>query len=97
MIRLCTWCGTRFEPRKGGGSAQRFCSKDCRQDFNTACRIWAAAAYEAERLSIFELRTCLEQHTRSLGCDRANTGHPDASQAQARPDGRQNAAVHQNP
>ncbi len=77
MSQLCTWCGTAFDPRSNGGSAQRFCSKDCRQDFNTACRIWAAAEYEAERLSIFTLRSCLEQHTRSLGCDRANTGHPE--------------------
>ena len=60
----CTWCGTAYEPRSNGGSAQRFCSKDCRQNFNTACRIWAAAEYEAERLSIFTLRSCLGQHTR---------------------------------
>ncbi len=97
MNSLCIWCGTAFEPRSNGGSAQRFCSKDCRQDFNTACRIWAAAECEAERVSIFELRTCLEQRARSLGCDRANTSHPEASQAQTRPEGRQDAALCQNP
>ena len=41
MSRLCTWCGSPYESRSSGGSVQRFCSKDCRQDFNTACRIWA--------------------------------------------------------
>ena len=71
MSRLCTWCGTEFELRSNGGSAQRFCSKDCRQNFNTACRIWAAQEYRAERVSIFTLRTCLGQHTRSLGRDLA--------------------------
>ncbi len=71
MSILCTWCGTNFERRNNGGSAQRFCSKDCRQDFNTACRIWASQEYEAERVSISELRTCLGQHTRSLGRDPA--------------------------
>ena len=61
MSKLCMWCGTDFEPRSNGGSAQRFCSKNCRQDFNTACRIWAAQEYEVERVSIFQLRTCLGQ------------------------------------
>ena len=42
MSQLCTWCGSAYEFRSNGGSVQRFCSKDCRQDFNTACRIWAA-------------------------------------------------------
>ena len=59
MTSLCTWCGTEFEPRNNGGSVQKFCSKDCRQDFNAACRIWAAREYEAERVSIFDLRACL--------------------------------------
>ena len=97
MSALCTWCGIVYQPRSNGGSAQRFCKKDCRESFNTACRVWAAQEYEAERLSIFTLRSCLEQHTRSLGCDRANTGHPDAPQAQTRPEGRRDAAVYQNP
>ena len=72
----CTWCGTEFEPRSNGGSTQRFCSKNCRENFNTACRIWAAREYQAERVSIFELRTCLEQHTRSLQRDLDSQGIP---------------------
>ena len=71
MSPLCTWCGTEFEPRHNGGSTQRFCSKHCRENFNTACRIWAAAEFEAERLSIFTLRSCLEQHTRCVQPDLA--------------------------
>ena len=74
MSQLCTWCGTAYEPRSNGGSAQRFCSKDCRESFNTACRVWAAAEYEAERLSIFTLRSCLEQHTRCVQRDPAPGG-----------------------
>ncbi len=72
MSRSCTWCGTEFEPRSNGGSAQRFCKKDCRDSFNTACRVWAAQEYEAERLSIFTLRSCLEQHTRCVESDPAS-------------------------
>ncbi len=72
MSRLCTWCGTTYEPRSNGGSAQRFCKKDCRESFNTACRVWAAQEYEAERLSIFTLRSCLEQHTRCVEGDPAS-------------------------
>ena len=74
MSVLCTWCGVAYEPRSNGGSVQRFCSKDCRESFNTACRVWAAQEYEAERLSIFTLRSCLEQHTRCVESDPAPGG-----------------------
>ncbi len=71
MNPLCTWCGTAYEPRSNGGKPQRFCSAPCRRAFETACRIWAAAEYEAERVSIFALRTALYQRARSLGRDLA--------------------------
>ena len=71
MTLLCVWCETAYKPRSNGGSTQRFCSKDCRQNFNTACRIWAAAEYEAARVSILALRTALEQHTRCVESDSA--------------------------
>ncbi len=69
MSALCTWCGTAYEPRSNGGKPQRFCSAPCRCAFETACRIWAAAEYEAERVSIFTLRTALYQRARSLQRD----------------------------
>jgi hypothetical protein len=71
MNPLCTWCGTAYEPRSNGGKRQRFCSAPCRRAFETACRIWAAAEYEAERVSIFTLRTALYQRARSLQRDLA--------------------------
>ena len=85
MSQLCTWCGSTYNPRSNGGSAQRFCSKDCRQDFNTACRIWAAQEYEAERLSIFTLRSCLGQHTRCVQRDPA-PGGTQATKTETRTD-----------
>ncbi len=72
MSRLCAWCGTEFEPRGNGGKPQRFCSAPCRRAFDSACRIWAAQEYEAERVSIFTLRTALEQRARSLRRDPAS-------------------------
>ncbi len=71
MSRLCTWCGTTYEPRINGGSAQRFCSAPCRRAFDSACRIWAAAEYAAERVSIITLRTGFYKRARSLGRDPA--------------------------
>ncbi len=71
MNPLCTWCGTAYEPRSNGGKPQRFCSAPCRRAFETACRIWAAAEYEAERVSIFTLRTAVYQRARSLQRDLA--------------------------
>ena len=82
----CIWCGTEFEPRSNGGSAQRFCSKDCRQDFNTACRIWGAQEYEAERVSIFELRAALGQRACCAQRDLASS-RPGAPETGARTDG----------
>ena len=76
MTSLCTWCETEFEPRSNGGSTQRFCSKNCRENFNTACRIWAAREYEAERISIFDLRMALEQRARCVQRDLGSDGIP---------------------
>ncbi len=73
-VKSCVWCGAEFEPRNNGGSAQRFCSKDCRQNFNTACRIWAGAEFEAERVSIDQLRTCLGQRACCVQRDSALEG-----------------------
>ncbi len=64
MSKLCTWCGTTYEPRSNGGSVQRFCSAPCRRAFDSACRIWAAAEYEAERVSIFAFRTAFYERAR---------------------------------
>ncbi len=71
MSQLCTWCGAEYEPRSNGGSAQRFCSAPCRRAFDSACRIWAAAEYEAERVSIFTLGTALYQRARCVESDPA--------------------------
>ena len=57
----CLWCAETFVPRVTGGSPQRFCSKDCRQNFNSSCRIWAVQEYKAGRVSIPELRKAPEQ------------------------------------
>ena len=65
---------------------QRFCSKDCRQNFNTTCRIWGAREYEGERVSIFELRTLLGQHTRCVQRDSAPEGCQSTTPAPARSD-----------
>jgi hypothetical protein len=76
MNPICTWCGTEYEPRSNGGSAQRFCTAPCRRAFDSACRIWASAEYEAERVSIFTLRTALYQRARSLQRNSASVSPP---------------------
>jgi hypothetical protein len=52
----CLWCKTPFSPRKTGGSAQRFCSKDCRAAFHTAARRWAIQAIDDSRLDVVDLK-----------------------------------------
>ncbi len=80
MSTLCTWCGTEH------GDGAGFCSEGCRQDFDTACRIWGAREYEAERVSIFDLRTLLGQHTRCVQRDSAPEGCQSTTEAPARSD-----------
>ncbi len=83
----CEWCETAFEPRRNGGSVQRFCSKDCRLDFYTACRNWGARQYENGRVSVTALRESLGQRARSLKADLAPVCAPAASEGRKRPDG----------
>ncbi len=70
----CTWCGTEFEPQVTGRSAKRFCSKDCRQTFHAACRIWGEEAYGAGEVSTFQLQTCFARRARRTECDPALGG-----------------------
>ena len=74
MSQLCTWCGTAYQPRSNGGSAQRFCAAPCRRAFDSACRIWATAEYDAERVSIFTLRTAFYERARCVGNSPASEG-----------------------
>ncbi len=87
MSQLCTWCGTAYEPRSNGGSAQRFCSAPCRRAFDSACRIWAAAEYEAERVSIFTLRTAFYERARCVEGDPPPEGTTTAPETGTRTDG----------
>ena len=52
--------------------AQRFCSRDCRHDFHTACRIWAMRELEAGRLSLSALRRCAGLRIRCVQRDLAS-------------------------
>ena len=67
----CLWCGTVFVPRLTGGSQQRFCCRDCRHDFHTACRRWAEQELEAGRLPLSALRKGRQQRAR---CVQRNLG-----------------------
>ncbi len=69
---LCTWCGSTFEPQVTGRSVKRFCSKDCRQSFHAACRIWGEEAFGAGEVSIFQLQTCLARRARRTQRDSAS-------------------------
>ncbi len=69
---LCTWCGSTFEPQVTGRSVKRFCSKDCRQSFHAACRIWGEEEFGAGQVSIFQLQTCLARRARRTERDSAS-------------------------
>ena len=51
----CWWCGTGFEPRKGG-SPQRFCNSKCRDAFHSESRRFGERAVEGGYLTATDLR-----------------------------------------
>ena len=86
MSRLCTWCGTEFEPQGTGRSVKKFCSKLCRRDFHTACRVWGEEEHGCGEVSIFQLRTCLGRRARRTRRDPAPKG-TTAPEMETRTDG----------
>jgi hypothetical protein len=52
----CLWCGTTFQPRADGGTAQRFCKPACRRAFDHASRAWVRRQVDAGLLSVADLR-----------------------------------------
>ena len=50
-FKTCEGCGNKFQPRNGsGGSAQRFCSADCRGSFHKSQRSQRAPACNEQTL-----------------------------------------------
>ena len=59
----CLWCGRSFTPRSTGGSAQKFCCTEHRQQFWIAARRWTMRAIEAGLLSVDCLKaSCTSVH-----------------------------------
>jgi hypothetical protein len=54
-VGLCHWCGASFTPRSNG-RRQRFCSPECKSAFWVALQRWAAAEFEATRVTVEKLR-----------------------------------------
>jgi hypothetical protein len=48
----CVWCGRTFSSRTTGGSNQKFCCTEHRQQFWIAARRWTMRAIEAGLLSV---------------------------------------------
>ncbi len=78
--RSCMWCGDPFTPRATGGKRQRFCSEQCRRDFDRGCRAWVKQFVSSELLPVAALKHALCQRARSLN------GIPAPNQTEA-PDG----------
>ena len=52
----CFWCNDPYTPRSTGGTAQRFCSSDCRAEFHNSVRQWAIEAIERGELTVDQIR-----------------------------------------
>ena len=73
MGMVCTWCGVE--------TAEKFCSEDCRENFDTACRIWGEEAFGSGEVSIWQLHRCLGRRARRTQRDLAPKGAQVASEA----------------
>ena len=64
--RPCLWCDGPFTPRTTGGKRQRFCSEQCRRDFDSGLRAWAAHAVSFGLLPVSALKDALKQRARCV-------------------------------
>ena len=86
MTTACLWCGGPFEPRRDGGSAQRYCAPACRRAFDKAARTWVRQAIECGTLTVADLHEgagTARAALRAFGCRpgpscRAGTCHTRA-------------------
>ena len=56
LTTACSWCGQPFEPRRTGGSVQRFCATACRRAFDRAARSWVRQAIAEGLLIVADLQ-----------------------------------------
>ena len=56
MKAKCYWCEGEFDPKWVGANEKRFCTVDCKDDFNTALRHYGRKAHDAGDVSVETLR-----------------------------------------
>lgn len=57
MKAKCYWCEAgEFDPKSVGANKKKFCSSDCKDDFNSALRQYGRKAHDAGEVSVETLR-----------------------------------------
>ena len=51
----CKLCRTNFVPRKTGGSPKKFCTKKCKNEFESYCNQYSKKLIEDNYISMTEL------------------------------------------
>lgn len=59
MTATCAWCKEGFEPRRTGGSPQRFCKSAHRRAFDRAAFRYVGQAIDAGTLTVADLEAAL--------------------------------------
>ena len=55
-IGKCPWCGDPVERKLVGGNVRRFCCRDCKNQYHTACRAYVDREIREGRLDASALR-----------------------------------------
>ena len=58
-LHSCLWCSQTFSEQHRGGSSQKFCCKQCKQQYEKSLRLWTLLQLEKEKISVKDLQRLL--------------------------------------
>lgn len=73
--RSCPWCGHPFLPHTSGGRRQRFCSPQCRRQFEINLRQWGQEQFDLGHVTV----SALKQRARCSRAQQAPASYPSTS------------------
>ena len=51
-LHSCLWCSQTFFKQYKGGSVQKFCNKQCKQQYEKSLRLWTLHQLKNENISV---------------------------------------------
>ena len=58
-LHSCLWCSQTFFKQYKGGSVQKFCNRQCKQQYEKSLRLWTLHQLKKENISVKDLQHLL--------------------------------------